>query len=349
MRILILGGTRFFGSFLTEQALARGHEVTLLHRGQVQVAGFEGAAHIVADRRDGHGLLAGREFDVVVDTSGYSPAVVGDAVRVLEPSVERYLFVSSVSAYADLSRRGIDESATLATLPSDIAAAAASDLHWLVDMNYYGALKAAAEDAVTARFGPERTTVVRPGLIVGPRDYTYRFNHWVKRMSEGGEVLAPAPGNAPAQVIDARDLAAFALHLVEHRIGGVFNANGEPTSMQGVLESIAAGIGSQARPVWVAPDFLLERGVEPWSDLPLWLPDELGGNDMAIDRARAAGLVARPLRDTARDTLEWMAAAPPGARPKQTSLAMDRERELLDEWARAATQRAVDATAAVQR
>jgi 2'-hydroxyisoflavone reductase len=336
MRILILGGTRFFGSFLTELALECGHEVTLLHRGQSRVVALDGAERLHADRRDGHALLANRNFDAVVDTSGYSPAVVADAARTLEPRAGRYLFVSSISAYAESAPRGVEESAELATLPPEIEAVATSDLHWQVDLQYYGGLKAAAERAVAAVFGGERTTIIRPGLIVGPRDYTHRFNHWVLRLAEEQELLAPAPADAPAQVIDARDLAGFALHLIEQGRAGTFNANGESRAMSALLQDIAVGVGSRARVIWVAPDFLTKRGVEPWTDLPLWLP--VGSaleamNDVSTVRARAAGLQSRPLSGTARDTLAWLRATPPETRPKCTSLPIERERALLAEWA----------------
>jgi 2'-hydroxyisoflavone reductase len=255
MRILILGGTRFFGSFLTERAVTRRHDVTVLHRGQSRGAALDGAEHLLADRRNGHRLLAARTFDAVVDTSGYSPAVVADAARTLEPKVGRYVFVSSISAYAEFASRGVEETAALASLPPEIEATATSDLHWQVDMKYYGGLKAAAERAVATTFGGECTTVVRPGLVVGPRDYTHRFNHWVLRMAEEQEVLAPAPPDAPAQVIDARDLAAFVLHLVEQGTAGTFNVNGENGTMNALLWGVAAGVGSQARVIWVAQRF----------------------------------------------------------------------------------------------
>jgi 2'-hydroxyisoflavone reductase len=339
MRLLILGGTRFSGSFLSERALARGHDVTVLHRGQSRSGTLDGVEHLHADRRDGHGLLAARSFDAVVDTSGYSPAVVADATRILEPRVGQYVFVSSVSAYAQFAPRGLEETAALATLPPEIEAAAYNDLHWQVDMEYYGGLKAAAERVVIAAFRDERATVVRPGLIVGPRDYTHRFNHWVLRMAEEQEVLAPAPPDAPAQVIDARDLAAFVLHLVEQRTAGTFNANGENGTLDALLQDIATGVRSQARVVWVTPRFLTEHGVEPWSELPLWLPEGSGFeamNEVSIRRARAAGLQLRSLSDTARDTLAWIRASPPEALPERTSLSIDRERALLAEWARSA-------------
>jgi nucleoside-diphosphate-sugar epimerase len=335
VRILVLGGTRFLGSFFAEQALARGHAVTVLHRGVSNVGEIASATRVLADRRDGHALLAGQTFDVVVDTSGYTPGVVGDAARTLVPSVERYVFVSSISAYADSDRRGLVEDDALLALPPEVEAVATKDLHWTLDLQYYGGLKAAAERAVMACFGPQRTTIVRPGLIVGPRDPSYRFVHWVERLATAERVLAPAPADAPVQVIDARDLAAFMLGLVQQHRFGSFNATGDPIAMSTMLASIADGVQSRAALTWVAPEFLDEHGVEPWTGLPLWLPVSSGAagiNEVSNARARAAGLSQRRIEDTARDTLAWLRALAPEAQPKRSSLAVERERELLALW-----------------
>jgi len=341
VRILVLGGTRFLGSFFAEQALARGHELTLLHRGVSNVGDLAGARQLRGDRRDGHALLAGQAFDAVVDTSGYTPGVVGDAARTLVPSVEHYMFVSSVSAYANPDRRGLVEEDALLELPPAIEAAATQDLHWTLDLQYYGGLKAAAERVVSASFGSQRTTIVRPGLIVGPRDPSYRFMHWVERLATSDRVLAPAPAIAPVQIVDARDLATFMLGLVEQRRAGVFNASGDSMTMSATLASIAEGVHSRATLTWVGPEFLVEQGVEPWTGLPLWLPvgsRAEGINEVSNARARAAGMPQRSVRDTARDALAWLRALPVDAQPKRVSLRIERERELLALWdARGAT------------
>jgi len=341
VRILVLGGTRFLGSFFAEQALARGHDVTVLHRGVSNVGELAGARQLHADRRDGHALLAGQTFDAVVDTSGYTPGVVGDAARTLAPNVDHYIFVSSISAYADSDRRGLVEDDALLTLPPEVEEVATKDMHWTLDLQYYGGLKAAAERAVMAAFGPQRTTLVRPGLIVGPRDPSYRFIHWVERLATAERVLAPAPADAPVQVIDGRDLAAFMLGLVEQHGIGTFNATGDPIAMSTMLASIADAVQSRATLTWVAPEFLSEHGVEPWTGLPLWLPASSGAagtHEVSNVRARAAGLSQRPVEDTARDALAWLRALAPEAQPKRVSIAIERERELLALWdARGAT------------
>ena len=333
MRILVLGGTRFFGSFFSEEALARGHALTVMHRGQSNVGAIAGAQQIHADRREGHALLAGRSFDAVLDTSGFTPAVVGDAARALEAGVRRYVFISSVSAYANLDLPGTTEDSALAVLPQDIESVATSDPRWTVDLAHYGGLKAACERAVVSAFGERRTTIVRPGLIVGPRDPSDRFNYWVTRMAQATRVLAPAPPEAKTQVIDARDLAAFVLGLVERDVAGTFNGTGDATAMWALLDGIGAGVESSAKLTWVTPEFLLAQGVEPWSELPLWLPADSGGmGDVSNARAHADGLALRSVADTARDALAWLRATPSEARPKRTSMSEDRERELLSLW-----------------
>jgi len=333
MRILVLGGTRFMGSFFSELALARGHALTVMHRGQSNVGAIDGAEQIHADRRDGHALLAKRKFDAVLDTSGFTPAVVGDAARALEPGAARYVFISSVSAYANLDLPGTTEDSALATLPPDIEAVATSDARWAVDLAHYGGLKAACERVVASAFGERQATIVRPGLIVGPRDPTDRFNYWVTRMAQAPRVLAPAPPEATTQVIDARDLAAFVLGLVERDVAGTFNATGDAMTMSALLDGIGRGVGSSAKLAWVAPEFLLAQGVEPWSELPLWLPADSGGmGGVSNARAHADGLTLRPVADTARDALAWLRSTPAEARPKRTSMSENRERELLSLW-----------------
>jgi 2'-hydroxyisoflavone reductase len=335
LKILVLGGTRFFGSFFTELALARGHDVSVMHRGQSNAGDITGAHTIIADRCDGHARLAGMPFDAVLDTSGFVPAVVGDAVRALEHCVPRYVFVSSVSAYADPDKRGIVESDALAALPAAVAEIAERDLRWPMDMAHYGGLKAACERRVVDGFGPDRSTIVRPGLIAGPRDPTFRFNYWVSRLATQARVLAPAPPEAPVQVIDARDLAAFALGLVERKHNGIFNATGDSVAIGALLEQIRIGVASKAQLAWVASEFLLEQKVEPWSELPLWLPAGSGSDgfqSVSNRRAHEAGLELRPVRETARDAWAWMQRTPPSAAAAQAVLSPARERELLAQW-----------------
>ncbi|HZE05500.1 MAG TPA: NAD-dependent epimerase/dehydratase family protein, partial [Solirubrobacteraceae bacterium] len=242
MRLLVLGGTTFLGRHVVEAALARGHAVTLFNRGRTNPELFPGVERRVGDRDGGLEALAVGTWDAVVDTSGYVPRIVDASARLLEPRVGRYVFVSSVSVYADLSRPGVDEDAPLAALDED------TEEH---RGPAYGALKALSEHAVQKVYG-RRATVVRPGLIVGPWDPTGRFTYWPTRVAAGGEVLAPEPRRGPVQLIDARDLAAWIVHLVEGDVAGVFNAVGpeRPLTMQQLLEVCCAVAGGNSRLVW---------------------------------------------------------------------------------------------------
>lgn len=325
MRILVFGGTQFAGRHLVELALARGHDLVLFNRGRTAPGLFPGVERIAGDRTGDLAALRGLEADAVVDMCGYFPADVERSAQLLAPSAGRYLFVSSRSVYADHSAPGANEGAALAELP---AGAPADE----ITAESYGPLKAACERAAQAAF-PGRALVLRPGLIVGPHDPTGRFTYWPQRIAEGGAVLAPAPPEQPIQVIDARDLAAFALVLLEAGAAGTFDVvtpDGMLT-LGAVLDAcLAAAPG--ARIVWADPGFLLERDVEPWTELPLWTP----GDDMAgfqrsdVSRALAAGLTCRPIAETAADTLRWAQAADP---ERGAAMTRERERALLAEWA----------------
>lgn len=329
MDLLLLGGTRFFGRFLAESALARGHRVTLFHRGQTGVELHAGAERILGDRDGGIGALAGRRWDAVVDCCGYVPRVVGASCDTLNHGVGRYLFISSISVYAEPTPSGSREDAPRAKL--------ADPATEVIDGATYGGLKAACEDVVLGAFG-DRATIVRPGLIVGPNDPTDRFPYWPRRIARGGEVLAPGDPSQPVQFIDARDLAAFVLQLAERDVAGTYHATGPdaPLSMGACLEGIRDAVGSDARFTWADEKFLIDRGVEPWMGLPLWIPvSEAGLQDLDLTAARTAGLRFRPLAETARDTLAWDLARPDEARAASPALKAEREAEVLAEWAAA--------------
>jgi 2'-hydroxyisoflavone reductase len=305
MRLLILGGTRFVGRHIAEAALAQGWDLTLFNRGVSDPDAFPAARHLVGDRDGGLGALADGSWDLVVDTCGYVPRVVRASAELLAPRTTRYVFISSASAYADLSRPGATEEAPAATLEDP----ASEDV-----AKYYGELKAACEATVRQVMGADRAVIVRPGLIVGPHDPTNRFTYWVTRIARGGEVLAPQPRDQSVQVIDARDLAAWVTRLADAE-PGTYNAVGDVTTMDGVLATIAAATNSDARLHWVEEQRLLAAGVEPWSDVPLWLapgsdPSSRGFLSLSNAKAKAAGLELRPLAETVRDTLAWAKAAP---------------------------------------
>lgn len=323
MRILVLGGTLFVGRHLVEAALARGHEVTLFNRGRTGPDLFPGVETLHGDRDAGDlDSLRGGTWDAVVDTSARLPRWVRDATLLLGDGVGHYTFVSSGSVYADTSAAGTNESSPVLTLEDET-------VEEITSAEVYGGLKVLCERVLEENL-PGRSLAVRAGLIVGPYDMSGRFTYWVHRIARGGDVLAPEPRRQPVQLIHGRDLADWLLDMAERRETGVFNATGpeEPLTMEGVLEAIREETGAAARLVWLDEGYLLENGVEAWSDLPLWLapgenPDSANFLAVDVSMAIAAGLRFRPLAQTIRDTLE-QAETSPGA-----GLDPARERELL--------------------
>jgi 2'-hydroxyisoflavone reductase len=330
VKLLVLGGTRFLGRHVVEAALERGHDVALFNRGRTNPELFPDVEHLRGDREVDLSALEGREWDAVVDPSGYVPRVVGASAHLLADRAAHYTFVSSVSAYCDFAQVGIDEDYPLAELPEESEDVSA----------HYGALKARSEEAVQDAFG-ERALIVRPGIIVGRYDWTNRFGWWVRRLARGGDVIAPDGGDWPVQLVHGRDLADWLLGLAEAGTGGPFNAVPRPVSMKEVLQQMRETLGSDAVLVPVDEQFLLDRGVEPWDHLPLWLatgsnPEFVGMMAVDASRAEGAGLRHRPLAETIRETLGWEEAAArrdDGTRPLATGLPPDRERELLSAWA----------------
>lgn len=322
MDILIIGGTRFLGRHLAEAALARGHSLTLFHRGQTGADLFPAARHILGDRQGDLGGLADGRWDAVIDTCGYRPADVRASCRALDGRVGHYSFISSISVYADGLPAPIDEEAPVRRL----ADAESVDLSG----ETYGALKTACEEALTAGF-PGPKAILRPGLIVGPQDPTDRFTYWPWRIDQGGAYLVPADPDCPVQVIDARDLAGWNLDLVEAGRSGIFNAVGprDPQRLGQVLEACRALARVPGEPVELPESRLLELGVSPFTDLPLWLPKEQQDfGRVSHRRALAAGLRFRPLAETLADTLVWARVELAG-RPLRAGLTAEREQALL--------------------
>jgi 2'-hydroxyisoflavone reductase len=307
-----------------ESALARGHEVTLFNRGQTNPELFPEAEKLRGDRDGDLSALEGREWDAVIDPSGFVPRVVRQSAELLRGSVGHYVFVSSGSVYAEPYVPGYDESAPTVELEDPASEEVLRD---------YGALKAACEDVVRDIF-PEGHTNVRAGLIVGPHDGSGRFTYWPLRGSLGGDVLAPGSPEQLTQFIDVRDLGGWMVEASERRLNGTFNATGKPIALASALE--ACGV---SQPVWVDEDFLLEHGVGPWMELPLWVASpESGFLQMSVAKAVEAGLSFRPLEQTARDTLAWAQSEGAGlvteAGYGTAGLDPAREAELLEAWRR---------------
>lgn len=327
MRLLLLGGTAFLGRAVVDAALSAGHEPTLFTRGRTNPGLYPELEHVVGDRESQLSLLGEREFDAVVDTSGYLPAVVRASAELLAGRTGQYIFISTISVYEDAEVLTED---TPTRRPEDPQSR---------DLNRdYGGLKTLSEEAVESAF-PGAALVIRPGLIVGAHDYSGRFSYWPRRVARGGQVLAPGRPETRIWLIDVRDLAEWTIRLAEERVTGVFNAAGPGSelTMGGCLEECRAATASDARFTWVDDEFLVERDVVPYTELPLWVPGGDGGYPaIDISKARGAGLTFRPIGDTIRAVLDEVEM--PGAsglfgwtRPA-AGLDPDRERSLLDEW-----------------
>src|SRR4051812_31501252 len=333
VKLLILGGTKFLGRAAAEEALRRGHELTLFNRGQTNADLFTEAEQLRGDRDGGLDPLRGRSWDAVIDPSGYLPRVVRASTELLRDAVEHYVFVSSVSVYRDFSRPGFDESAPRIELEDPTVEEV---------MEHYGGLKALCEDVVSEVY-PGRSANVRAGLIVGPHDPTDRFTYWPVRVARGGGVLAPGRPDRPVEFVDARDLGAWLVTLAEQRTSGDFNATRSGLTFADVLDSCRAVSGADATVTWVDEQFLLDREVGQWMELPLWLAESDAEwahmQEADVSRALAAGLTSRPLDETVRDTLAW-AGAREGPAPgtaamgsaESVGLAPEKEAELLAEW-----------------
>ncbi|WP_106253747.1 NAD-dependent epimerase/dehydratase family protein [Allonocardiopsis opalescens] len=310
MRTLVLGGGRFAGRALVRAARARGWPVTVFNRGRTHLPGTDDDPEVErlrGDRMSDLGALAGREWDLVADTWSGAPAAVRDSARALAGRAGRYVYVSSCSVYAQPLAGWVPETApTVPASPDD-----GPDVP-------YAQAKAGAEAAVLREFGAERVLIARSGLLVGPWEDVWRLPWWLQRIARGGDVPAPGPAGLPLQFIDVRDLAEWLLDAAERGLAGTYNAVGPAgiATMGEVLDACVEATGSGARLRWVPAEAVLAAGVEPWTDLPLWVPEDheyrfLHRND--VGRALAAGLRCRPVSRTVADTWAWLRAI--GDRP----------------------------------
>ena len=329
LRILILGGTSFIGPQQVRYALARGHTITLFNRGKTNPHLFPEVEKLRGDRDNDIEALKGRDWDVVIDNHPSIPRWVRMTAQLLKEHAELYLFVSSISVYADNSIIGQDETGGVIELQDPTIEEVRGDT--------YGGLKALCEQEAQRAF-PGRTTIVRPGLIVGPGDRSDRFTYWPVRIDRGGEVMAPGDPTDPTQIIDVRDLGEWMIRMVEERHAGVYNATGpiRPLQMAEMLYGIKAVTGGDVRFTWVNADFLSARGVRAWSHMPTWVPprgEMEGFSRYSIRRALEKGLTFRPLAVTARETLDWHYSRPEERRKNlRAGLSAAREREVLADW-----------------
>jgi 2'-hydroxyisoflavone reductase len=338
LRILILGGTGFTGPFQIQYALKRGHKITTFNRGKTHPGETpEGVEQLIGDRNGQLDALKNRQWDVVIDNPTSAPVWVRDAAQILKGNVDRYVFISTISVYADTSKPGTDESAPLAKYTGPDAMKESRESIIASKFALYGPLKALSEQEAEKWF-PKKTLIIRPGLIVGPRDETDRFTYWPMRVDRGGEVLAPGAPSDPVQFIDGRDLAEWTIRMVENGETGIYNATG-PVKQLGIgdmIETVKSALSSSAKFTWVNADFLEAQKVAPWSDMPVWIPprgEEAGGNQISNKRALAKGLIFRALADTTHDTVAWFKSQPQDRQSKlKAGLSPERETEVLAAW-----------------
>ncbi len=327
-KVLVLGGTDFVGPAVVDAALARGDEVTIFHRGQTGSAP-DGVRVIHGDRTNAADLqpLTSEAWDVVVDAWSRAPSVVLQSAQALEAHAARYVYISTISVYVEAHGGPITEASQTVEARPD---AGATD---------YPGDKRGAELAIESVFGRERGVFARPELILGPRENIGRLPWWLRRIAAGGEVLAPQPPDLAVQYIDARDLAAFA---IDTALNGPVNVLSRPghTTMAGVLDLCREVTGSDATFTWVDAQFLLDNKVEPWTELPIWVPpigDMKSFYTCDSSLALRSGLTCRPARDTVRDCWSWLRENPGWqqvvtANRSRTGMDLEREHALLTSW-----------------
>jgi 2'-hydroxyisoflavone reductase len=334
LSILILGGTGFTGPNQVRYALSRGHKVTTFNRGKTHPGELPAEVdQLIGDRNGKLDALKNRQWDVVIDNPTTLPAWVRDAAQTLKGNVDRYVFVSTISVYGEL-KTGVDETAPTEKYEGADPYKETLEAMKASGFKTYGPLKALSEKEAEKWF-PGKALIIRPGLIVGPRDETDRFTYWPVRIDRGGEVLAPGKPDDPVQFIDARDLAEWTIRMAENREAGIYNATGpaKPMGVAGMVDGIKGALKSNATFTWVSEDFLTQQKVEAWSDMPVWTGKESGLARTKIDKALAKGLSFRPLDVTARDTLAWFKSQPKNRQVKiKAGITAKREASVLASW-----------------
>ncbi|WP_059170645.1 NAD-dependent epimerase/dehydratase family protein [Bacillus sp. FJAT-27445] len=337
MKILVLGGSRFLGKAFVEEALKRNHQVSVFNRGS-QNGALENVEVIIGDRFGELDPLKGRVWDAVLDTSGYVPSTVRKSTEVLGGNTAHYTFISSISVYKDWGIQNMDESGPLLEMDPERADELSNGVNGPL-MEYYGEFKTLCEHEAEKNM-PGRVLNVRAGLLVGPDDYSDRFTYWVNRVARGGKVLAPGNPKRRIQFIDSRDLAKWILFMIEQNQSGTYNATGpkQPLEMGAFLQAIKKVTGSDAEFDWVDESFLLERKIAPWTEMPLWLPEEPAAGDKPlkgafsfnIERALKAGLSFSPLEKTIEDTYLWDQSR--NGENLKAGLSFEKEQQLINEW-----------------
>ncbi|KKI93573.1 NAD-dependent dehydratase [Bacillus sp. SA1-12] len=339
MKVLILGGTRFLGRALVEEALKRGHDVTLFNRGNNKNT-FPEVEQLTGNRDGDVSLLANRKWDAVMDTCGFAPHQMKKIAAVLGGNVEHYTYISSISVYKDWIPLNITESYQLQAMPPDDKVKAVEKGE-ISPYELYGALKVLCE-AEAEKHWPGRVLHIRAGQLVGPYDYTDRLPYWVQRVAQGGKVLVPGRSDRPVQLIDVKDLAAWVFTMAENKKAGTFNVTGpeKQLTIEELLNTCKAVTKSDAKFVWADENFILEHKVQPWTEMPLWIPEHFpleaetepwkGAFLINIDKAVNAGLTFRPLEDTIYEVYQWESARQ--EKERKAGISQEREQELLEIW-----------------
>ncbi|HWO77027.1 MAG TPA: NAD-dependent epimerase/dehydratase family protein [Bacillus sp. (in: firmicutes)] len=336
MKLLMIGGTRFLGRWIVEEALARGWEVTLFNRGN-HADVFPNVRTIMGDREEDLMKLEGENWDAVIDTCGFHPHTVRKSVKAFKANASFYAFVSTISVYAKFPQEDdIKEEDEVLSLTEEELAQLNLDNQNVGQ--YYGHLKYLCEQEVLREI-PDKSLIVRPGLIVGPYDPTDRFTYWATRLHEDREILAPGRQNKKIQFIDVRDLAAWIVKMTEGRITGVYNATGPKDlyTMQNLINDGKEIFQNKAKATWVSETFLLKENVQPWIELPLWIPEttpenetNIQDNGVNIDRALNQGLSFRAPKETIKDTYDWVVQT--DRKLERAGLKQDKEKALLEKW-----------------
>ncbi|MEH7010896.1 NAD-dependent epimerase/dehydratase family protein [Neobacillus niacini] len=341
MKILVLGGSRFLGRTFVEAAQKQNHEVTIFNRGN-QNEGFKDVEIITGERFGDLKELKNRYWDAVLDTSGFIPSSVLKSTELLKDRVKHYTFISSISVYKDWVQENFDENYPV----HEMSLAEANELNNGNVYEYYGQFKALCE-VVAEKNMPGRVVNIRAGQLIGPNDYTDRIPYWIHRITKGGKVLAPGNPNRPVQMIDNKDLSNWILKMIDNHSAGIFNATGlgYPLTMKEFLDACMKVTGSEAEIVWTSEKFLLENKVAPWTEIPLWVPEEFplepelkepwkGTFTVNIKKAIASGLTFRPLEESLAEIYDWEKQRNLAEDEWKSGMLADREKELLELWSR---------------
>ncbi|MDM5326511.1 NAD-dependent epimerase/dehydratase family protein [Neobacillus sp. CF12] len=342
MKILVLGGSRFLGRTFVEEAQMQNHEVTIFNRGN-QNEGFQDVEILTGDRFGDLNELKSRYWDAVLDTSGFIPSSVLMSTDLLKDRVKHYTFISSISVYQDWVQENFDEKYPVYAMSLEEANKLSKNSN---GYEYYGQFKALCE-VIAEKNLPGRVLNVRAGQLIGPNDYTDRIPFWIHRIAAGGKVLAPGNPNRPVQMIDNQDLAQWILSMMASQSAGTFNATGPDytLTMGEFLENCKKVTGSNAEIVWCDEKFLLDQGVAPWTEMPLWVPEEFplepelnepwkGAFSVNIEKAIASGLTFRPLEESLTEIYEWEKQRNLASDEWKSGMSRDREEELLQLWSR---------------